>query len=348
MKVLILRFSSFGDVLQTLSVAGRIGESLPEAEIHWVTRAEFAPLIQTHPKVAKVWTIQPKAGFFKLLELGCALRKEKYTHVYDAHNNLRSHILSGMLNGFLSWRVWTGRHKFLRRSIYRWRRFMLFKFRRNLFPKPFSGQFALLEPLVKWGLPTDAPKPPQLVLGGEWLEKAREVLPSHFKNFVTLAPSAAFELKRWPLTHWKALIQMFPETQFVVLGGPKDDFLQELVSADPSRVLNLAGRLPLLGSAEVIALSRVLISNDTGLMHVAEQIGKPCLALMGPAPFGFPSRPLTKIYELDLWCRPCSKHGQGPCVNPEFHKCMRDIRPEHVAGGLRRILNAPLAAPLSR
>lgn len=347
MKILILRFSSFGDVLQTLSVAGRFAESFPEAEIHWVTRAEFAPLVSSHPHVSKVWTIDKKDSLSQLLALGGKLRNEKFTHIYDAHNNLRSHVLGWILNGIFGWRVWTGRHKFLRRSIYRWRRFLLFKFRRNLFPKPFSGQFALLEPLLKWGLPVTAPAPPQLILKNHD-KRVDEVLPAHFKNFVTLAPSAAFELKRWPLDHWKSLILMFPETQFVVLGGPEDIFLSELVLVAPDRVLNLAGKLPLLGSAEVIARSRVLISNDTGLMHVAEQIGKPCLALMGPAPFGFPSRPLTKIYELDLSCRPCSKHGQGPCINAEFHKCMRDIRPSAVAEGLRRILNAPLAAPLSR
>jgi ADP-heptose:LPS heptosyltransferase len=347
MKILIIRFSSFGDVLQTLSVAGRFGESFPGAEIHWVTRPEYVPLVATHPHVRKVWTLPPKSGFKDLIGLALRLKSEGFTHVYDAHNNLRSHVIGWVLNGLLGWRVLTGRHKFLRRSIYRWRRFLLFRFHKNLFPKPFSGQFALLEPLAKWGISIEAPAVPQLILGGEWLVKARALLPLQFKDFVTLAPSAAFELKRWPLNHWKQLIQMFPQTQFVVLGGPEDKFLEELAAVDPSRVLNLAGRLPLLGSAEVIALSKALISNDTGLMHVAEQIGKPCLALMGPAPFGFPSRPRTRIYELDLWCRPCSKHGQGPCVNAEFHKCMVDIRPSMVADGLRRILDAPLVTPLS-
>jgi ADP-heptose:LPS heptosyltransferase len=89
------------------------------------------------------------------------------------------------------------------------------------------------------------------------------------------------------------------------------------------------------------------VSNDTGLLHVAEQIGKPSIALMGPAPFGFPSRPKTKIFEIDLSCRPCSKHGQGPCVNSEYQKCMRDIKPEDVSRHLRSLLYAPVGAPIS-
>lgn len=346
MKILIFRFSSIGDVLQTLSVAGRLGEAFPDAEIHWVTRAEFAPLVSGHPRVAKVWTVGKGARFADLRRLGAELKRENFTHIYDAHNNLRSRILSWRLNGFLGWRVWTGRQKFLRRSIYRWKRFMLFRFHKNFFPKPFSGQFALLEPLQKWGVSIEAPPPPQLFLDPTLRDRVAARLPKG--EFVTLAPSASYALKRWPIEHWKALIEQFPATQFVVLGGPEDHFLQALSDAYPGRVLNLAGQLSLMESAHAVVQSAALVSNDTGLLHVAEQTGKPCLALMGPAPFGFPSRPRTKIFEIDLYCRPCSKHGQGPCVNPEFHKCMRDIAPASVAGGLRRILGATLDAPLSR
>ncbi len=334
MKVLIIRFSSFGDVLQTLSVAGRIGTSWPDAEIHWVTRQEFVPLIETHPLVKKVWSLKKGEGLGALWKLGRALKREGYTHIYDAHNNLRSHVLGWVLNGFLGWRAWSGRHKFLRRSIYRWRRFLLFRFRKNYFPKPFSGQFALLEPLAEWGLSVGAPPPPQLFLSAEPSARVRELVPQG--DFVALAPSAAFELKRWPVSHWKELISLCPETRFVVLGGPEDKFLAELEV--PGRVWNLAGKLSLGESAQAIALSRALVSNDTGLMHVAEQIGKPCLALMGPAPFGFPSRERTTIFELNLPCRPCSKHGQGPCVNPEFQQCLRGIAPSRVAQSLRSVL----------
>lgn len=341
MKILILRFSSFGDVLQTLSVAGRFAETFPEANIHWVTREEFEPLISSHPKVQKVWTVKKGAGLMDILRLGQELRNERFTHIYDAHNNLRSRILSWQLNGFLGWRLLLGQHKFLRRSIYRFRRFLLFRFRINRFPKPFSGQFALLEPLKKWGLRLDAPAVPQLFLSQKELsEKVVKLLPKDWRRFVTLAPSAAFELKRWPLDYWAELIRQSPETNFAILGGPEDSFVQALIEVAPSRVVNLAGRLSLLESAHAVALSDALVSNDTGLMHVAEQVGKPCLALMGPAPFGFPSRPLTHIFELDLSCRPCSKHGQGPCVNIEFQKCLRGISPSIVAAELKRTLHA--------
>ncbi len=339
MKILVIRFSSFGDVLQTLSVAGRLGESWPEAEIHWVTRSEFEPLIRTHPSVKKVWTLKRGAGLRELLQLSRELKKEKFTHVYDAHNNLRSRILGWQLGGILAWRRWLGGQRFLRRSIYRFRRFLLFRFRYNLFPKPFSGQRALLEPLEKWGVPMTAPSVPQLFFSEADLAKTKSKLPPDWTDFVTLAPSAAFPLKRWPLEYWAELIRLERDSRFIILGGPEDGFLNELNQVAPDRVLNYAGKLSLEESAHVVALSRALVSNDTGLMHVAEQVGRPCLALMGPAPFGFPSRTLTRIFELDLECRPCSKHGQGPCVNPEYHLCMRGISPKSVAQNLRQVLD---------
>ncbi len=332
MKILVMRFSSFGDVLQALSVAGRLGQSWPQAEIHWVTREEFAPLIRQHPSVKKIWTLPRGAGFRQVWDLGGTLRAEKFTHVYDAHNNLRSHIIG--------WRLMFNGHKFLRRSIYRWRRFLLFRFHKNLFPKPFSGQGALLEPLENWNLTVEAPPVPQLFLPSSSLDPARAKLPKGWEKFVALAPSAAFELKRWPLEYWAELIKGEPNTKFVVLGGPEDKFLRALVAVDPARVCDLSGKLSLEESAHVITMAQALVSNDTGLMHVAEQTGVPCLALMGPAPFGFPSRPSTTIFELDLPCRPCSKHGQGPCVNVEFHKCLRGIPAARVADRLRQVLDA--------
>lgn len=340
MKVLIIRFSSFGDVLQTLSVAGRLRESWPGCEIEWVTREEFLPLIEKHPAVAKVWTLKRGAGFFNVWSLGGQLAAQNYTHIYDAHNNLRSHILGWRLNGPFGLRRLLKGHQFLRRSIYRFRRFLLFRFRVNRFPKPFSGQFALLEPLVKWGLPVTAPSVPQLFLHDGMSAKVRSQWPAHWTDFVALAPSAAFPLKRWPLEHWAELIRSNKDFRFILLGGPEDGFLSDLEKIDASRVVNLAGRLSLEESAAVIAQSMALVSNDTGLMHVAEQMGIPCLALMGPAPFGFPSRPQTKIFELNLPCRPCSKHGQGPCVNPEFHKCLKGISPESVARALHQVTHA--------
>jgi ADP-heptose:LPS heptosyltransferase len=304
---------------------------LGPSDLHWVTRFDFKELLLGHPHIHKIWALEKKQGFLGLWKLALELRRQRYTHVYDAHNNLRSWLICAVI----SWQF--QRPQFLRKSQKRWKRFLLFKLRRNYFRQPFSGQRDLLEPLVKWGLSEAMPPTPQLYIQPESAAKALSLL-GNLTDFVALAPSAAYPLKRWPLNHWKNLI-LNSKYHFVLLGGPEDLFLEELVLACPERVLNLAGKLSLGESAAIVSRSKCLIANDTGLLHVAEQLGKPCVALMGPAPFGFPSRPKTQIMQIDLACRPCSKHGQGPCINNVFQRCLVEIQPQQVAQVLAKALN---------
>ncbi len=347
-KILIIRFSSFGDVLQTLSVVSALRKRWPHAEIHWVTRHEFSPLLSSHPHLSKVWSLDKNKGFIGLVSLAYELYSFGFDHIYDAHNNLRSHFLCLFLK-LKSWLRFTQGPTLLRRSIKRWKRFLLFTCRINQFEQPFSGQRDLLEPLKSWHIPNIPPPAPQLFLPHfikqEGKKRAHDLHP-----FIALAPSAAFPLKRWPLSHWKELIQKVLTTQikinFVVLGGKEDHFLKELEELNPQRVVNFAGQLSYLESAAMIAESELLIANDTGLLHVGEQLGHSTIALMGPAPFGFPCRrETTKIMELDLSCRPCSKHGQGPCRNAQFQWCLVGITPDKVLSEIKAKLNlhnAPL------
>ncbi len=334
-KILIIRFSSLGDVLQTLSVIDALHNRWPQSHIHWVTRSEFVPLIEHHPHLTKAWGLDKKNGFSGLLKLGKELNAESFDRIYDAHRSLRSQFLCFYLLTKSFFQTPFKIPQILRRSLKRWKRFLLFRFRINYFEQPFSGQRDLLEPLKKWDIPSNSPPAPQLFLPPN-ITLALETRFSILQDpFVALAPSAAFELKRWPLAHWKSLLELWlaadNNINFILLGGPEDQFLESLQQINPQRIINLAGRLSLSESAEVIKHSKLLIANDTGLLHAGEQLGRPCIALMGPAPFGFPSRKdKTKIMELQLDCRPCSKHGQGPCRNPHHQWCLVGITPEAV------------------
>lgn len=333
-KVLIIRFSSFGDVTQALSLPAKLREMTARdaGDVHWVTRQDMAPLLEGHPDLTRVWTLDRRRGLSGLWALIRDLKKERFTHIYDAHNNLRSHLISWCLRPpWALTRIWDPPF-FVRKSQKRWKRFLLFRFHWNTYEMPFSGQRDLLEPLRAWGLDRRLPPAPQIFVPGPVLEKTQSLLQAagFAGDFVALAPSAAFPLKRWPLSHFRDLILQNPDRRFVCLGGPEDMFIAELVAAAPERVLNLAGRLSLQESVAVVSGARGLITNDTGLLHVGEQLGKKTIALMGPAPFGFPSRESTRILQLELSCRPCSKHGQGPCVNEKFHRCLVDITPSQV------------------
>lgn len=329
-KILIIRFSSIGDLAQSLSLPSFIKSFYPNAEIHFVTRQDLSEILMNHPAITKIWTLDRKKGFRDLLSFICALRKEKFSHIYDAHNNLRSLIL----------RTFIPAKKKLVRPMYRFKRFLLLKFHKNLFEMPFSGQRDLIKPLEKWGMNFKLPKPPQLFIDNETQQSMDQLLSTYNlidQNFLVLIPSATYELKRWPMIHWQELVLKNFDLNFVVLAGPKDDFTAPL--SNYPNVVNLTGKTSLVESAAIIQRSKLVIANDTGLLHFAEQLGKPAIALMGPAPFGFPSRPSTTILEKDLPCRPCSKHGQGPCVNKFYQECLVGITSDFVNQQLKKKLS---------
>jgi heptosyltransferase-2 len=161
--------------------------------------------------------------------------------------------------------------------------------------------------------------------------KVKNMLP--VTDFVVMAPSAAWEMKRWPLDHWKKLI-LQTKKYVIVVGGPGDQFCRELVAIAPSRVFNFAGKLSLLESCFLITLSTKIVSADTGMLHVADLLNVPGIALIGPTAFGFTTGIHIKTLEVKLACRPCSKDGSGGCSQKIYQRCMTEISPEMVLNHL--------------
>lgn len=313
-KILIIRFSSFGDIVQAMSVLRPLKTRSTDSEIHWLTRSEFSNLVTLSPYVDRVISFDKNSGLLGLIKLGFQLRSEGYELIYDAHRNTRSAILR--------W-IFLGIH-IVSRPKSRWKRILLFTFRINKFPWPFKGMKSYLEPL---GLPDSE-------LHQQWsfsIEVKTKVDQLVGEKFVCLAPSAAWEMKRWPLSHWKELIKLKSDTRFVVLGGPADTFCEELVEVAPDRVSNLAGKLSLIESCYAVSKADALVSADTGLIHVADILGVKGLSLVGPTAFGFPTNSNIETLEVDLPCRPCSKDGRGGCSQNVWQKCMVDIKPETVS-----------------
>jgi ADP-heptose:LPS heptosyltransferase len=329
-KLLIIRFSSFGDIIQCLSVPAAFKNAFPEAKVDWLVRSDFADLLLGQKSIHKVWSFDRKLGVFGLLKFAWQLRKQNYTHVYDAHNNLRSHLVSLVLTG----------SQFLRRPKNRWKRFLLFKLGQNTFQMPFIAQRSYVEPIEPWTESVGLPLAPQLEIPHTVHQTVASVL-MPMTPFVALAPSTAWPKKDWPVEHWSKLIQSLPGLNFVILGGPGDEACKILSREKPAgngQLLNMAGRLSLLESCAVISQAQALVSADTGLLHAADQLGVPTIALIGPTAFGYPARVTSQVLEVNLPCKPCSKDGRGPCVNPIFQKCMVDISSDRVKSTLLGIL----------
>ena len=330
-KILIIRFSSFGDIVQCMSAVSYLQKNYPNSEIHWVTKQEFSSLLELHSGINKVWVLEKKSSLATLFLLANLLRKEKFTIIYDAHKNLRSFLLSCFLDPFsLMSTFFPKRLRWYSRSKDRLKRFFLFKLRINLFDKPFKGALSYLKPLRK------NEKEELFLSKNVWnfSSQVEERVDSFlFKNepFICLAPSAAWEMKRWPINYWKNLIEINPNKKFIILGGPKDHFCKSFEELYPDQVKNLAGKLNLVESCFAISKGESLVSADTGLLHVADHLGKKAIALLGPTAFGDPSGEWVTSIKSDLPCQPCSKDGRGKCSQDVYQNCMIKITPELVS-----------------
>ncbi len=331
-KILVIRLSSIGDIIQCMGTISGIREWSPEAEIHWVTRSDMAQTLTIDKRIDKIWSFDKNQGFKGLLKFADALKAENFDYVYDAHCNHRSKIIRLKLLLQLG-----NRPKVIVRKKQRFSRTLLFKFGINRFEWPFIGAKSFREPLKKWGITSfnDDYK--------DW--QFPEQITSRFAGAisprcVTLIPSANWEMKRWPLSHWCSLVKLLPDCTFIVLGGPTDNFCEEIRHIAPDRVKNLAGKCSIMESSYIVSQSNLVVSGDTGFLHAADLFGTPAIALMGPTAFGFPARPSSQIVEVELDCRPCTKDGHGKCSQGVYQKCMVDITPQRVAQRALKMLDS--------
>jgi lipopolysaccharide heptosyltransferase II len=187
----------------------------------------------------------------------------------------------------------------------------------------------------------------------EWLPArpaVAEAIQSKWKTagsrWITLQPGARWANKRWPAENFARLISGlgadFPDTRFAVLGSNEDKALGEIIAkAAPSRCVNLCGATSLPEMVEWIRLGDLLITNDTGPMHVAAALGKPTVALFGPTeprrtgPYG----QLQNVLRLDLPCSPCMK---STCHFEKLNECLRGLSTAAVAERIKKMFPQPL------
>jgi hypothetical protein len=334
-KFLIIRFSSIGDIIQCMNVVNGIKNHFPDAEIHWIARKDMGSFLNMDKRIDRVWGFDKKAGFRGLLRMAKELKAEKFDYIYDAHSNIRSNILKAVLLPPFYSLFPRGPHYTLR-SKDRWKRFLLFKLGINKFDKPFRGIISYRKPLAKWGITNFESDYSDWYFPEEFKERFARIFTP---KTITLVPSANWEMKRWPVSHWQQVIQLMSEYRFIILAGPTDTFCETIKAIAPERVNNLAGKTSLLESCYLVKQSNLVISGDTGFLHAADLFHTRSIALMGPTAFGFPTGKEAEIMEVNLPCRPCTKDGRGKCKQPVWQKCMVDITPQAVVQKAKAILN---------
>lgn len=329
-KVLVIRFSSIGDIIQCMSVINPLYNQL-DAEVHWISRSDFAPMLSTHPKLSKIWSYDKNSGLLGLWRMVKVLRKQDFDYVYDAHQNIRSFIVRTLLG---LPRV-NPKCQFTVRRKMRIRRFFFFQLRaKGALPYPYRAVISFLKPLKRWGIDIAKTYDTAWRFTPEVIERGNELLGHLLEHpkVVTIVPSAAWELKRWPISYWQKLVEQMGDYSFVILAGPTDEFTKDIQKIAPDRVVNLAGKTNLQESFYIISQSNIVVSADTGFLHAADLFRRKGIALMGPTAFGYPTGDSIKVLEINgLKCRPCTKAGNTKCKLPqEYRACLLDIKPPQV------------------
>jgi lipopolysaccharide heptosyltransferase II len=325
-KILILRLSSIGDILLTTAFIRQVRNKYPTARITYIVKKEFQSLLSYNPHINKIIAFDPATKMSGLKDLNRLIQKENYDLIFDLHNNLRTNRL---LAGLKSRNIFKIKKSKIKRAA-------LVFLKVNLYKTIKSIPERYLEVGKKFGIQDDG-QGLELFLSTNNAEDNLEILEIYDLipgQFICIGPGAAHFTKMWPVENYQKLIKKICEEtnyKIIILGSPQEKGLIKGIE-HLKNVVELSGQLSLLESASIIKASAGLISNDSGLMHMAVALKKPVVSIFGSTvkELGFfPYRADATIIEHDLWCRPCSHVGRNKCPLGHF-KCMRLTSTERV------------------
>jgi len=315
-KILIVRFSSIGDIVLTTPVIRCVKQQLEDAEVHYLTKSAFAPILSANPHIDKLFTIDKDVS-----ECIDDLRSENYDHVVDLHNNLRTAILKRGLKKPTSVLNKINFQKWLKVN-----------FKIDRLPHTHIVE-RYLKTVEKLGVANDGQGLDYFIPDED--EVAVSSLPSSHQNgYVGFVIGARHNTKILPLAKIIAICNNLSKP-VVLLGGKEDvHSAEEIAAAVGIHVYNACGKYNINQSASLVQQAEKIITHDTGLMHVAAAFKKEIISIWGNTipEFGmYPYRTdhgkngAGKIMEVrDLECRPCTKLGFTTCPKGHF-KCMEEI-----------------------
>lgn len=313
MKILIVRFSSIGDIVLTSPIVRCVKQQLKDVEVHYLTKQKFFSVIENNPYVDKFYKIENSIN-----EVIDQLKKENYDYVIDLHHNVRTLQLKFAL----------GKKAFSFNKL-NFEKFLIVNFKINKLPhKHIVDRY--FETVASLGITNDHKGLDYFI---SELDKVNisETLPSSFQNgYYVLVVGGSYYTKQIPLNKLKEICEKSSKP-LVLLGGKEDFALgEDLHNFYKEKTFNLCGKLKINQSASIVQQSQKVITSDTGLMHIAAAYKKETISVWGNTIPEFGMGPYlagehSKILEVkNLSCRPCSKLGYRKCPKGHF-KCMNAI-----------------------
>lgn len=342
-KILIIRLSSIGDIVLTSPILRILRNFLPDSRIDFLIRREYTELIKFNPNINNVIEFDTSQGLKGLYFIANEIKNNQYDLILDLHNNLRSNYIK-----FFS------KAKFYTINKRTIKRFLLVKFKINLYRDTIFAVDKYLETIKFLKLKNDN-KGLDLFYTDDIKLKSEEIikhLPVQDYDFlIGVAPSAKHYTKIWPAEKYIELLTMIIQhfNAFVFLFGSQNEaeYINQINNAVKTKVnknsiVNMAGKLSLLETAALMDKCKVIITNDTGLMHIAAARKRKIVAIFGSTvkEFGFfPYGTESIVVENNnINCRPCTHIGRDSC--PKLHlKCLNDITVDMVYNAYKNILN---------
>ncbi len=311
LKLLIIRFSSIGDIVLTSPVVRCLDEQLDNVEIHCLTKRRFAAIVENNHHISKVYSFDKS-----LSEVIPELRAEKYDQIIDLHNNLRSHRII--------WALARPAHSFNKLNVEKW---LMVRFKINRLPKLHIVD-RYLETVAHLGVKNDGQGLDYFIPSVEEVD-IKSIYPQLSLGYVGIVIGGNHNTKILPPDMVAKIVNDL-KLPVVLLGG-KEDFERGniITGLTDGKAINLCGKYSLMGSASIVRQANAIISNDTGLMHIAAAFNKPLVSVWGNTIPAFGMFPYLKPDSLslvaevnNLKCRPCSKLGYKECPKKHFN-CMR-------------------------
>ncbi|WP_207427272.1 glycosyltransferase family 9 protein [Pedobacter sp. SYSU D00535] len=315
MKILVIRFSSIGDIVLTSPVVRCLKQQIPEAEVHFLTKSTFKSVLNANPYIDKLHVLEKTLS--ATIE---ELRKEEFDYVIDLHNNVRTKVLK--------FRLGVKSSSFNKLNIEKW---LLVNLKIDRMPEKHIVD-RYLEAVAFLGVKNDGKGLDFFFENEHQLEK---LLPATHHNYIALVIGAQHATKRLPLPKLVEICKAM--TRPIVLLGGKDDHIngEEIAKLVGSHVFNGCGKFSLEESSYIVKMADSVITHDTGLMHIASAFNKPIVSVWGntvPELGMYPYKvDRHSLFEVNgLKCRPCSKIGYKKCPLGHF-KCMNEHRAVDIA-----------------
>jgi lipopolysaccharide heptosyltransferase II len=356
LRILLIRFSSIGDIILTTPLIKKMREEYPDSRIDYLTLDRYGELLRDNPHLDNLYLIKSSMPFHELIESAREFSRHGYDYLFDLHRSSRSALFRLCIRS-------EKKHRLNKRYL---KRILLVSFKINLYREPYSVVNRYFQAAGELHINPDADT--EIWISRKKLKECQRRIHSLLKikteirgndellrierdllqlnrsvTIISMMPFATWQTKEWGSDRFSELgRKLSGEDTVILIHGGLEDMARadSLADAIGVRAIPIAGKTTLLESALLLSISECLITNDTGIMHMGAAARIPVVAIFGSTTeeLGFfPFRFEGEVMQADLNCRPCTAKGLRRCPKGHF-RCMNDIAVDKVYSAVKKFL----------